>query len=123
VTTADRQLLYFAAAAGQWDLVLGALPYTREVNVADRADVTPLMFAADDGRLDAVRALLAAGANVNARSVRSWPPFSDMNLGAAIAGHSPSPPRLAGGLTALGAARKKGHAEIARILAEAGSRE
>lgn len=123
VSRADRDLLYFAAAAGQWDLLMGALPYTREVNVSNRADVTPLMFAADAGRADAVRALLAAGANVNVRSVRSWPPLSDMNILAAIAGHSPTPPRLAGGYTALGAASKQGHTEVAQILIEAGGRE
>jgi ankyrin repeat protein len=123
VTPADRHLLFFAAAAGQWDLVLGALPYTREVDAANRADVTPLMMAADDGRADAVRALLAAGARVNARSVRNWPPLSEFSLGSAIAGHSPAPPRLAGGYTALRAAKEKGHPDVVKILAEAGGRE
>jgi ankyrin repeat protein len=123
ITRADRHLLYFAAAAGQWDLLMGSLPYTREVNVSNRADVTPLMLAADAGQASAVPALLAAGANVNARSVRSWPPLLETNLGAALAGHSPSPPKLAGGYTALRAAREKGHADIARMLEAAGGRE
>lgn len=123
VSRADRDLVYFSAAFGQWDLLMGALPYAREVNVSNRADVTPLMLAADAGRADAVRALLAAGASVNARSVRSWPPLSDTNLLAALAGHSPTPPKLAGGYTALRAAREKGHAEVVRILTEAGGRE
>ena len=123
VTPADRDLLFFAAAAGQWDLVLGALPHAREVDASNRADVTPLMMAADDGRADAVQALLAAGASVNARSVRNWPPLSDFNLGSAIAGHSPAPPRLAGGYTALRAAREKGHSDVVRILTEAGGRD
>lgn len=123
VARADRHFLYFAAAADQWDLLLGALPYTREVNASNRADVTPLMLAADAGHAEAVRALLSAGATVNARSVRSWPPLSDTNLGAALAGHSPSPPKLAGGYTALRAARERGNAEVVRILTEAGGRE
>ncbi len=123
VTRADRHLLYFAAAADQWDLLMGALPYTREVNASNRADVTPLMLAADAGHANAVRALLSAGANVNARSVRSWPPLSDTHFAAALAGHSPTPPKLAGGYTALRAAREKGHADVIRMLTEAGGRE
>lgn len=123
MTPADRHLLFFAAAAGHWALVLGALPYSREVDASNRADVTPLMMAASDGRADAVAALLAAGANVNARSVQSWPPLSDTNLAAAIAGHSPAPPRLAGGYTALRAARENGHADIVRMLRAAGARD
>lgn len=123
VTRADRHLLYFTAAAGQWDLLLGALPYIREVDASDRADVTPLMLAADAGHAGAVRALLSAGASVNARSVRNWPPLSDTNFAAALAGHSPTPPKLAGGYTALRAAREKGHTDVVRILTEAGGRE
>jgi ankyrin repeat protein len=123
LSRADRHLLYFAAAGGHWDLVTSALRHARDVDASDRADVTPLMFAAQAGNAKAVRALLAAGADVNARSVRSWPPLSEFNLGSAIAGHSPSPPRLAGGYTALRAARERGHAEVVRLLQEAGGRD
>lgn len=127
VTHADRHLLYFAAANGKWDLLMSALPYTREVNAANRADVTPLMHAALAGRADAVRALLAAGANVNARSAKSWPPPGDpdyvgFSLGA-LSGHGMRLPTLVGGYTALRAAREAGHTEVARILREAGGRE
>jgi len=127
VDAADRNLLYFATALEQWDLVNAALAYTKEVNAADRAEVTPLMMAAQAGRADVVQALLAAGARVNARSERTWPPLLERNfkeeIGAAIAGHSRPPPRLTGGYTALGAARERGHAEVVRILAAAGGRE
>lgn len=119
---ADRFLLYFAAASAQWELVTGALPYMPEIDAANRANVTPLMLAADAGRLDAVRALLAAGAKVNARSVLLWP-SKDWSLGAALSGHGPRPPRLVGGYTALRAARQRGHAEVARLLIEAGGKE
>jgi ankyrin repeat protein len=127
VTRADRHLLYFAAASGKWDLLMSALPYTREVNAANRADVTPLMHAALAGRADAVRALLAAGANVNTRSARIWPPPGDpdyvgFSLGA-LSGHGMRLPTLVGGYTALRAAREAGHTEIAGILREAGGRE
>src|SRR5258708_2868200 len=57
------------------------------------------------GRPDVVRAILAAGANVNARSVNMWAP------------------RAAGGATALGAAKAHGHAEVVDILSQAGGRE
>jgi hypothetical protein len=127
VEASDKHLLYFAGFLGQWDVVLAALPYKPDTNAADRADVTPLMLAAQDGRADAVRALLAAGAKVNTRSDRSWPPLLERNLkeefGGAIAGHSPAPPRLVGGYTALRAAKQRGHGEVVRILSEAGGRE
>ena len=125
----DRDLLYFAAYFEEWDLVRGALRHKAEVNVADRADVTPLMLAAQAGRADAVRELLAAGARVNTRSARDWPPLTERNfkdeIGAAIAGHSHSQPkpRLVGGYTALRAAKERGHTEVARMLSAAGGRE
>jgi ankyrin repeat protein len=127
IEPADRNLLYFAAGFDQWELVKVALRYTKEVDAADRADVTPLMFAAQSGRADVVQALLAAGARVNTRSDRTWPPLLERNLkeeiGGAIAGHSRRPPRLVGGYTALGAAKERGHADVVRILAAAGGRE
>ena len=123
----DRYLLYFAAFLGAWDVVLAAPRYGADANAGDRADVMPLMLAAESGQGDAVRALLGAGARVNARSTRDWPPLLERNLkeefGAAIAGHSPAKPRLVGGYTALGAAKERGHSEVARILAAAGGRE
>jgi ankyrin repeat protein len=120
---ADRFLPYFAAAAGNWDLVIGALPYAKAVNLADRAGVTPLMFAAHAGRTDAVRALLAAGAGVNARSAKEWPPLLETNFLAALGGHSSSRPKLVGDYTALRAAREQGHAEAVKVLSEAGGKE
>jgi ankyrin repeat protein len=130
IDPADRNLLYFAAAAGDWDFALAALRHTREVNVSNRANVTPLMLAAHAGRADVVRALLATGADVNARSDRIWPPLTERNIReelasqlGAFAGHSPRPPKLVGGYTALGAAKESGNAEVVRILGEAGGRD
>ncbi len=127
IDAADKNLLYFAAAADAWDLMLAATRYTKEVNVANRADVTPLILAAYAGRADVVRALLAAGAQVNTRSDRAWPPLLQRNpanefLGA-LGGHGPRPPKLVGGYTALRAAKERGHADVARILSEAGGRD
>jgi ankyrin repeat domain-containing protein 17 len=127
ITAADRHLLYFAAFAGYWDLLISALPHTKEVVAANRADVTPLMLAADAGHVEAVRALLAAGAKVNARSARRWPPLLEHNplddFPAALAGHSPAKPRLVGGYTALRAANEKGHTEVVHLLVAAGGKE
>src|SRR5260221_10029656 len=127
IDAADKNLLYFAAADDAWDLMLAATRYTKEVNVANRADVTPLILAAYAGRADVVRALLAAGAQVNTRSDRAWPPLLQRNpanefLGA-LGGHGPRPPKLVGGYTALRAAKERGHADVARILSEAGGRD
>lgn len=126
VEPSDRFLLYFAASAGYWDLLIGALPYTKEVNASNRADVTPLMIAADGGNVGAVRALLTAGARINARSARNWPPLLERNLHDEIFLaflRRSLKPKLVGGYTALGAANAKGHIEISRILTEAGGRE
>ena len=125
IESADRNLAYFAADAGSWDLVLAALRYKAEANVANRAGVTPLMLAAHAGRADVVRALIGAGADVRARSSRSWPPLLERKLGdelgAAIAGHSPSKPRLVGGYTAMGAAKERGHERVVSVLRDAGA--
>jgi ankyrin repeat protein len=122
VMPADRDVLYFAALMRHWDLVVGALAYTKEVNAADRADVTPLMLAAYAGHLDAVRALLATGANVNVRSARNWPPLLETNVLTSLAGHQ-SKPALVGGYTALRAARERGHHEVSQMLIAAGGKE
>jgi ankyrin repeat protein len=121
---ADRNLLYFAADANAWELLLAALPYKPDANAANRAGVTPLILAADAGRADVVRALIAAGANVRARTDSFWPPLLERNvldeMGGAIAGHSRRPPRLVGGVTAAKAASDRGHAEVVNVLRAAG---
>ena len=127
IEPADRNLPYFAAEADAWELLLAILPYAKDVNAANRAKVTPLMLAADAGRADAVRALIAAGAHVNARSAGDWPPLAERNLreefAAGLAGHSASRPKLVGGYTALRAARARGHADVARLVVEAGGKD
>jgi len=119
----DRFLLYFAAMLGEWELVIKALPYAREVDAADRAGVTPLLLAADDGHVHAVQALVAAGANVNARSARDWPPLWETPPSMWFMGHPPTKPRLVGGYTPLKIAKQRGREEIARLLIQAGAKE
>ena len=123
LAASDRFLLYFAAMLGEWDLVMKALPYAREIDAADRAGVTPLLLAADDGRVDVVKALVAAGANVSVRSDRDWPPLWETPPGMWFMGHGPSKPRLVGGYTPLKVAKQRGREEIASILVQAGAKE
>ena len=121
---ADRFFLYFAASANHWDAVVAAVPYAKDVDAADRANVTPLMLAASVGRADVVRALLGAGAKVNARSALVWPPLLERKLEAPnLSGHGRSAPRLVGGYTALRAAKERGHGDVAKIVIQAGGHE
>ena len=124
IDPADRDLLYFAAALQQWEVMIGSLPYVAKKNVdaANRVGVTPLMLAARAGNAEAVRALLASGARVNARSALVWR-SPDASLLGALSGHGPRPPDLVGGYTALRAAKEGNHTEAARLLNEAGGRE
>jgi len=123
VSPADRHVLYFAAMLGEWPLVLDALKYVREVDAGDRAGVTPLMMAAEDGRADAVKALIGAGANVNARSDRDWPPIWETPPAMLFMGHGPSKPRLVGGYTPLKIAKERNHAEVVRLLEQARAKD
>ena len=119
----DRFLLYFAGLLGEWDVVMKALEYAKDVNISDRAGVTPLMLAAEDGRVDAVRALIAAGARLNAKSASDWPPLLETPPASLFMGHGPTKPRLVGGYTALKAARGRQREEVGKVLIEAGARE
>lgn len=123
VPAADRYLLYFAGMQGEWELVLAALPYVREVDAGDRAGVTPLLMAAEDGRVAAVQALVARGADVEARSDRDWPPIWETPPSMWFPGHGPSKPRLVGGYTPLGIAQERGRDEVVRILRQAGAKQ
>ena len=123
IAPSDRYVLYFAGLLGEWPLVLEALKYVRDVDAGDRAGVTPLMMAAEDGRGDAVKALIAAGADVNARSDRDWPPLWETPPAMLFMGHGPSKPRLVGGYTSLKIAKERNHAEVARILEQARAKD
>jgi ankyrin repeat protein len=122
LAASDRHLLYFAATRGHWALFTAALALASDVNAGDRAGVTPLMVAAQAGNVSAVQGLLAAKAAVNARSASEWPPLLERSPLWLFAGHSPSRPNLVGGYTALRAAQEKNHAEVVRLLTQAGAR-
>jgi outer membrane protein assembly factor BamB len=64
---AANEALWEAARAGDTAGITAALAKGADVNATARYDVTPLIFAAGSGRLEAVKLLIARGANVNAQ--------------------------------------------------------
>src|SRR6187200_3302026 len=64
---AANESLWEASRAGDITRITAALAQGADVNAKSRYDVTPLIFAAGNGRLDAVKLLLSRGADVNAQ--------------------------------------------------------
>jgi hypothetical protein len=104
-------------------------PDSRDPDVRDKDGRTPLMDAVAAGQLGAVRALLTAGANVNARAndgrtalieaaVKGRPKSSQL----LIAAHADLNYEQRGWGTALEAAERSGHNDIAAMLRQAGAR-
>jgi len=61
-----NEALFEAARAGDVARIEAALAQGAGINATSRYNVTPLIFAASNGRLEAVKLLVARGANVNA---------------------------------------------------------
>jgi hypothetical protein len=106
-------------------LAAGMDPNTRSAS----SGITALIMAASNGHTDTVTALIAGGADVNARFLGET-----ALMGAAAEGHTDTVTALiAGGAdvnarsssdwTALKFARANGHTEIVRILQQAGDKE
>src|SRR5262245_59599750 len=66
-TQSAHESLWEAARAGDAARITAALDQGADVNAKSRYDVTALIFAAGSGRLEAVKLLVARGADVNAR--------------------------------------------------------
>ena len=64
---AANESLWEAARAGDTARIAAALDQGADVNAKARYDVTALIFAAGGGRLDAVKLLMARGADINAQ--------------------------------------------------------
>jgi PQQ-like domain/Ankyrin repeats (many copies) len=62
---APNELLFEAARAGDVARIEAALAKGASVNATSRYNMTPLLFAASSGRFEAVKVLIAQGANVN----------------------------------------------------------
>ena len=61
---AANELLWEASRTGGTTRMAAALAAGADVNAKSRYDVTPLIFAAGNGRTDAVKLLLSRGADV-----------------------------------------------------------
>ena len=64
---AANESLWEASRTGDTTRITAALAQGADVNAKARYDVTPLIFAAGNGRLEAVKLLLSRGADVNAQ--------------------------------------------------------
>ena len=124
---ADGQtVLMLAARTGSVESVTLLSGHGANVNAAERrTGTTALMWAALDDRADAVRTLLAAGADANARSTVTAYPHTPPGVigdkveeGASYVGQSVLPK---GGWTALMYASRQGALRAATALAEAGA--
>ena len=62
-----NEALWEAARAGDTARITAALAQDADVNAKSRYDVTALIFASSNGRLDAVKLLVSRGADVNAQ--------------------------------------------------------
>src|SRR4029434_10125770 len=62
-----NEALWEAARTGDTTRITAALAQGADVNAKSRYDVTPLIFAAGNGRLEAAKLLLSRGADVNAQ--------------------------------------------------------
>ncbi len=66
IAQSANEALFEAARAGDVARIEAALAQGAGINATSRYNVTPLIFAASNGRLEAVKVLVARGANVNA---------------------------------------------------------
>jgi len=65
---ANNEALHIPAAKGDLVSIQQALAKGADINAKDIIDQTPLMYAAESGRLDMVKYLVENGADVNAKS-------------------------------------------------------
>jgi outer membrane protein assembly factor BamB len=79
-TQSANESLWEAARAGDTARITAALNQGADVNAKSRYDVTALIFAAGSGRLDAVKLLVARGADVNAQDTFYRARAADMAL-------------------------------------------
>ena len=77
---AANESLWEASRAGDTTRITAALARGADVNAKSRYDVTPLIFAAGNGRLEAVKLLLSRGAEVNAQDTFYRARAADMAL-------------------------------------------
>ena len=112
-------------AAGEGDIAtVRRLMDRADVNATDHAGHTALVMAAETGQIEMVKFLLSAGANPNITdNVRPRGLAMIVSEGVVIAGiDEVIETKRYQGITPLGFAARFGHAEIIRILLEAGAK-
>ena len=102
----DGNALIMAAGAGHLDVVRFLIEKGADIEKTVPGDENPLIHASEGGQAEVVRYLLGKGANVNARV---WADHGSDGRGE--------------WRTALKMARRNRHADVVRILVEAGARE
>lgn len=128
-----RTALLLAAGQNLWnkekDTVAALKKAGAKIDQGDNGGLTPLMFAAWNGRTEMTRALLAAGAKVDAKDKDGWTPL----MYTALAGEWSDAEELlkakaglehvdSDGFTALGIALNQGRGAVAERLAKAGAK-
>jgi len=126
-TSDTSSMLHNAARSGNAGL-LKLLLKLESPDLRDKDGRTPLMDAVAAGQLRSVRTLLAAGANVNARASDGRTPLIEAALQGRpksarllISAHADLNYEQRGWGTALEAAERTGHNDIAVILRQAGA--
>jgi ankyrin repeat protein len=122
--------LHQLAERGETRSLIDAIVQTGNVDQRDICYRTPLMFAAQFGRLDTVRELVAAGAQVNlhekgyytALMLAAGNGHVDVVELLADAGASVDEVEFTRGWTALIWSAKRGHTDTVRLLLERGAR-
>lgn len=126
---ADEPNIYRLAEEGATTPLMVALETTGKVDPRDVCHRTPLMFAAQFGRLETVRRLLDAGANVHlhekgyytALMLAAGNGHTDVVQLLAETGASVNEVEMTHGWTALIWAAKRGHRETVALLIDLGA--
>jgi len=117
-----RQALLHAANIGDATTVERLLAEGAHVNGSDANNITPLLVATMDSRIEVIKLLLTKGANANARSEDGWTPlltaalFGSEDVVAELLRAGADVKMSRNGQTPLMLAAEKGHAGVIRQL-------
>jgi ankyrin repeat protein len=92
-------LIHFASSNNNFELGNALIKANADINASDKNGTTALIVAAVRGNIDFVKALVTAGADLNSEAKMTGEPF-----------------------TALDAAEREGHKEVAEYLKKSGAK-